>query len=385
MPAAHHPGAEDGDLADRSGLNALGAVGAGVDGLEVEEERLDHVLRGLADRQLHEVAGLDDLGGLEVDLGALDGGGEDVARGRVGRAVGLLAQGRREGGQVGRELGVRRGAARDAVAGLVPGLLRLRVGVDEGAGLGGQLVRGGGHFVDEAVLLGAPRAVLGALEEHLQQGVGDAEQPYRTDDSAASGEQAEGDLRTADLRAGRVEGDPMVAGESDLVTAAQGRAVDRGDDRLAEGLDAAQVPLDGEAAVEELLGGVRGDTDEVAQVAAREEGLLRGGDDDAADGVPLGLQAVGDHGEGVAEGRVHGVRGLVRVVEDEGDDPGVVLFPADGGALGHEGFSVEVSAAAGVFRRVRRSWRCPCRHRRTAWRGRSACPGAPVRRRACRG
>lgn len=268
MPAAHHPGAEDGDLADGAGRDALGAVGAGVDGLEVEEERLDHVLRGLADRQLDEVAGLDDLRGLEVDLGALDGGGEDVARGRVGRAVGLLAQGGREGGQVGRELGVRRGAARDAVAGLVPGLLRLRVGVDEGAGLGDQLVRGGGHFVDEAVLLGAPRAVLGALEQHLQQRVGDAQQPYRTDDSAASGEQAEGDLGAADLRAGRIEGDPVVAGEGDLVTAAQGRAVDRGDDRLAEGLDAAQVPLDGEAAVEELLRGVRGDADQVAQVAA---------------------------------------------------------------------------------------------------------------------
>jgi hypothetical protein len=132
---------------------------------------------------------------------------------------------------------------------------------------------------------GRARAVLGALEQHLQQRVGDAQQPYGADDAAASGQQAERDLGAADLGAGRVEGDAVVAGERDLVAAAQGRAVDRGDDGLAEGLDAAQVALDGEAAVEELLGGLRGDADQVAQVAAREEGLLGGGDDDAADGV----------------------------------------------------------------------------------------------------
>lgn len=84
MPAAHHPGTEDGDLADGGALHVLRPVGAGVDGLEVEEERLDHVLGDLPGDQLGEVAGLDDLGRLEVDLGALDGRSEDVARGRVG-------------------------------------------------------------------------------------------------------------------------------------------------------------------------------------------------------------------------------------------------------------------------------------------------------------
>src|SRR5690606_27693813 len=101
---AHHAGAEDGDPPHLAGLDAAGAVRAGVDGLEVEEERLDHVLRDLPGGQFDEVAGLDDLGGLEVDLGALDGRGEDVARGRVGGAVGLLAQGGGERGQVGGEL-----------------------------------------------------------------------------------------------------------------------------------------------------------------------------------------------------------------------------------------------------------------------------------------
>ena len=98
-----------------------------------------------------------------------------------------------------------------------------------------------------------------------------------------------------------------------------------------------------DAAVEERRWAVSGrDPDQVAQVAAGEEGLLGGGDDDAADGVLLGLQAVGDGGEGVAERLVHGVRGLVGVVEDEGDDAGRVLFPADGGALGHDGCLREV-------------------------------------------
>ncbi len=366
------------------GRDVLGAARAGVDRLEVEEERLDHVLRRLSCGQLHEVAGLDDLGGVEVDLGALDGGGHDVARGRVGGAAGLLAQVGREGGQVGGELGVRRGAAGDAVAGAVPGLRGLGVGVDEGAGLGEHLLAGLGDLVDQAVLQGAARAVLGALEEHLQQRVGDAEQADGADDAAASGQQAQGDLRAADLGAGGVQGDAVVAGQGDLVTAAQGRAVDGGDDRLAQGLHAAQLALEGQAAVEQLLGGVGGDPDQVAQVAAGEEGLLGGGEDDAAEGVLLRLQAVGDRGEGVAERLVDGVRGLVGVVEDEGDDAGVVLLPADGGGLGaHEGV-LQVIRREGV-RCVRRWWRCPCRRPRRAWRARSACPGAPVRRRGCRG
>lgn len=82
------------------------------------------------------------------------------------------------------------------------------------------------------------------------------------------GQQAEGDLGQADLGAGGVQGDAVVAGEGDLVAAAEGRAVDGGDDRLAEGLDAAQRLLDGEAALENLLGLVGGGLDHVLEVAA---------------------------------------------------------------------------------------------------------------------
>ena len=103
---AHHPGAEHGDLAGRRGSTPAGRVAPALTRLQVEEERLDHVLRDLAGDQLDEVAGLDDERGLEVDLRALDGGGQDVARRRVGRALELLAQVGREGGQVGGERGV---------------------------------------------------------------------------------------------------------------------------------------------------------------------------------------------------------------------------------------------------------------------------------------
>ncbi len=114
------------------------------------------------------------------------------------------------------------------------------MGVDQGARLGQHLLAGAGDLVDEPGLQGAHGAVLGALQQHLQQRVGDAQQPYGAGDAAAAGQQAEGDLGQADLGAGRVEGDAVVAGERDLVTAAQRRAVDGGDDRLAEGLEAAQ-------------------------------------------------------------------------------------------------------------------------------------------------
>lgn len=97
--------------------------------------------------------------------------------------------------------------------------------------------------MDEPVLQGPLRGVLGALEEHLQQRVGDAHEADGAGDAAARGQQAEGHLGQADLGAGGVEGDAVVGGEGDLVAAAEGRAVDGGDDRLAQGLDATQEDL----------------------------------------------------------------------------------------------------------------------------------------------
>jgi hypothetical protein len=77
MPAPIMPAPRTPTLVAFQRLDALGAQLAGVDRLQVEEERLDHVLRVLADDQVGQVARLDPRGGVEVDLRALDRGGQD--------------------------------------------------------------------------------------------------------------------------------------------------------------------------------------------------------------------------------------------------------------------------------------------------------------------
>src|ERR1044072_5904036 len=94
---------------------------AGVDRLQVEEERLDHVLRGLVDDQVRQVARLDPRGGVEVERRPLDRGGQDRPRRLVDRTLGLLAQEGRERRQEAGEGRRRRRASRHLVAGLVPG------------------------------------------------------------------------------------------------------------------------------------------------------------------------------------------------------------------------------------------------------------------------
>ena len=91
----HHPRPEHGHLRRPPRLVALRTRLTGVDRLEVEEEGLGHVLELLVADQVDEVARLDPGRGVEVDLRALDGGGEDRPRRRVRSALGLLAQGRR--------------------------------------------------------------------------------------------------------------------------------------------------------------------------------------------------------------------------------------------------------------------------------------------------
>ena len=204
----------------------------GVDRLEVEEERLDHVLRVLVDDQLRQVARLDPRGGVEVDLRALDRGGQDRPLGGVDRALGLLAQQRRERRQERRELGVARRAAGHPVAVGVPRVLR-RVGVGLDPRLRGrdQLLAGRDQLVDQALLLGRRRLEAGALEQDVHQRRLDAEHPHDAGDAAAAGQQAERRLGQADLDLGVVDDHAVVAGEGDLVAAAERGAVDRGHDR----------------------------------------------------------------------------------------------------------------------------------------------------------
>ena len=96
------------------------------------------------------------------------------------------------------------------------------------------------------------RLEAGALAQHVHERVLDAEHPHGAGDAAAAGQQAERDLGEADDGPWHVGGDAVVARQRDLQAAAERGAVDGGDDRLAEGLERAQVRLDALDGVEEL-------------------------------------------------------------------------------------------------------------------------------------
>ena len=151
------------------------------------------------------------------------------------------------------------------------------------------------------------------------------------------GKKSERHLGQAELRLRIVDRDAAVAGERDLEPAAERRAVERRDDRLAERLERAQVTLGLFDRVEDRLGAVRLRLDEQREIAAGEEGLLRRGDDHAFDRVFLGDEPRYRRASATLVERVHRVRRLIRVVDGEGDDAVVVLVPADGGLFGGHG------------------------------------------------
>ena len=310
-------------------LDPLRSAAVAVDLLQVEEERLDHVLRHLAGDEVHEVAALDLQRVVEVDLGALDRGGHDVVRGGVVGALELLAQVGRERRQVLSQRRRRRCPARDLVALHVPWLDRLGIGLDPRARGRDQVVTRRDDLVDHAELqrLGGPQAL--ALQQQRHQRVDDAEHPHAAHDAAGAREQAELHLGEADDRLGVVDDHAVVAGQADLQAAAERRPVDRRHHRLAERLQAAQQRLAVADEPGHLLGVVLRGLAQVVQVAAGEERVLRGGDDHARDLVLGGLEAVDRRGHRRGVGRVHRVGGLLRVIEREQDDAVVAALVAD--------------------------------------------------------
>lgn len=254
----------------------------------------------------------------------------------MGALFELLAQVRWEGGQVGGECGGGRGSARNPVALLVPRLhAALRVGLDPRLRSGYQFLDGGHDLVDQSDLLGLDRSSLLTLQQYLHERVLQTEHPYRAHDSATAGQQAEGHLGEADLDALHVRGDAVVGGEGDFESAAECGTVDCGDDGLAEGFEATQIRLDRDAVVVDFLGVLGPELDHVLQVAAGEEGLLAGRDDDARDGVLLLDEAVDGRLHRGDVGVVHGVRALVGIVDGEHDDAVGVLLPVDDVLLAH--------------------------------------------------
>ncbi len=326
---AHHPGAEHDHPLRSEGLDLLGAPPRPVDGLEVEEERLDHVLGHLAYDQVDEVAALDLEGVVDVELRRLHRRGHDVVRGRVVGALYLLSEVGRERRQVHRQRGRRRRAARDLVSITVPGLGRLGVGLDPLLCGRDQVVPAGHDLIHQAELLGLRRAVALALQQRVHQRVHDPQQPDGPDDAARAREQTQLDLGEADHCLGVVDDDPVMRGQADLEAAAERRAVDRGHNRLAERLQPPEALLAHADHLRDLLGVLLARAAQVVQVAAREERALGGRDDHALDLVLLGLEPVERLPERVHERLVHRVGRLVGVVHREDDHSVGVLLPAD--------------------------------------------------------
>ena len=132
-----------------------------------------------------------------------------------------------------------------------------------------------------------------ALQQHLHQGVLQAEHPDRAGHPATAGQQTERHLGYAELDPVVVGNDPVVAGERDLQAAAERSAVDRGNDRDAQRLQPrGAARLTSSIVSKTSAAFVRLDPRQHLQVAAGEEGLLGAGDHDAGVGVLLGLQAL---------------------------------------------------------------------------------------------
>ncbi len=189
--------------------------------------------------------------------------------------------------------------------------------------------------MDQAHGLGFLRLHALALHQHVHQRVLDAQHAHHTGDTAAARQQAQGHFRQAELCRLVVDGHAVMAGQGDFQTTAQRGAVERRNDRLAQGFDDTQLALDlchpGQKALGVFLFGFQ----QVTQVAAGKEGFLRGGDDDTGDVVLFLFQTL-DHGRhGTAIQLVHGVGGLVRIIQRQRHDVVRVFFPTDGCLFTH--------------------------------------------------
>ncbi len=187
------PGTEDHDLLRPVWLDIGAAATVAIHPVQVEPERLDHVLRHLAGGELDEVTALDLERVVEVDLGALDGGRHDVQRRGHVRALELLAQVRREGREVGSKRRGRRRATGDLV--LLVRVPRLSDRLARGGLLGDPTLGGGDQviadendLIDQPHLLGLGRLeALHALEQDLHQRARDSDHPHRAGDATSAG------------------------------------------------------------------------------------------------------------------------------------------------------------------------------------------------------
>ena len=429
----HHAGAQDAHLLRLEARDVPGPRLAGLDGVQVEEEGVDHVLRHRPGHQAGEVTAFDARGGVVVHLRAFRHGGQRGLRGRVAPARLHLQHGRRHGQRTG-DLRVGRRAAGHPVILGIPQMLGLRVLGDPGQGARAQVTLAAHqlvHHADLQRLVGAEQPAFHDVGLRAHQ----AQQAGELGDARTAGDQPQRQLWQAELQLGIVDRDAVVAHQRRLHATAQGAAIDAADHRDAQGLQRAEVLLDAlDLGVDARRVGL-GHAHHALQVGAGEEGLLGRSQDQALELV-LVLQHLLGHGlQVVLPLQAHGVDGRALLVEGDGGDAphglvsdvitqglelhgfycfdsclrpsikrwrpiwsikqwlrskphqrtpctslhrALALPPPVGEAEGAAGDSAGVTPSP-------RSSRFPCRRPRTAWPGRSAAGGGAARRSACPG
>ena len=267
---------------------------------------------------------------IEIGVGAFDGRIKNGLRRGHRCALDLLDDIRREGGQHLRQLRSGGSTTGHTVALAVPRLGGLGLGIEPCAG-GVDKLFGLDDLINQAgfeCLLGA-HLLTGS--QYVHQGILDTEHANDAGDSAAARQQAESNLRQANLGALSVGCNAVVAGEGDFEAATEGCTIDGSNDGNAGGFDTAQIRLHTVHHVGEVLSIFGTCGNHGLDVATSEEGLLCGGDDNALDfaGFDSFNKLVGGFGQCGAEGVVHGVDRLVRVIHGEGENAGFVELPPE--------------------------------------------------------
>jgi hypothetical protein len=267
----------------------------------------------------------------------------------------------------------RAGAAGKLEALLVPGLHRVALLEDPGPRLRDHLLRRGGEFLDDPRLVRLGRVEVRALHHQHERllGADHARQALRP---AGARQQAHLHLGQADLRLRVVQRDAVMAGQAQLEAAAERRAVDGRDQRLAAGLQLAEQQREAARVAVDLLRVLhaREHADQVLEVGPGDEAVLGRGDHHALHGRVAGerLDGLAQFAHELRRQHVHRPPGDV---DDQQRD--AVLVHGILECLSHDRDS---------FRRARGWWRCPCPPRRRGsparWPGRAA----PSRRAACR-
>ena len=247
---AHETGADDGEFLHLGRRHVRRTPRALVQFLHRQEQAADHRRRFLGLQDVREVARLHAQRRIHRQLQALIGALHDRARGGI-VVVGLAAVDRVAGGEDHHAVLGKDRTARQLETLLVPRRDRLAAALDPVL-CGLDQIGRRHHRADDVLCLGLGEIDRFALQQHLHRilRLQHARQPLR---AAAAGEQPDLDFRQAEAGLGIVRRDAIVTRQRQFERAAEREAVDRGDPRLAAGLDLAQRQRQLSAFIEQHL------------------------------------------------------------------------------------------------------------------------------------